>query len=674
MYSSLLRVIRNCLLTTSLLVGASAAATCVGQVLRTFDFQGLGLSPTGDRTYATAISDDGRVIVGVGSRHNTFEQALRWTTGTGWERVLPTDVGGHQCNDVSADGSVIVGYDAQSGQAFRWTESTGTTALLGSLPGGNGASAATAVSRDGNIVVGSAWNVLQGIYQGFHWDGQMNPLEISPQGGHQWAEDVTVASNGDVWSIGRTPYDSYQSPVWKNDELFNNYTGGWGARGDAITYTEEGVVATSSFSPLHDVWNAYRMSKLNASGHFDEQKLLATPADGGFQNRTKDVSTNGRLIVGQSRTHATDWAVVWEESGQSLWGPFENASQEQIGSRKVKDILLDGLSSQRQSETNIANWQLTSANGVTMFRDGGKVKSIIVGDGINPAGSVEAWRAEVNVQNPTVYVDVEPKSTYLRTADEQAPLPVDAQAIPLETVLGVPIVAGDLLYLQRVGDFKFVIGEPAGFEGPHGNWTLRNLWGVFSSSDELLTDDPMKPAPEFPVSRVPGALPRPPGTESPDSADDPIANGNQLQPTDIPEDFIIDMEGDLLDPTGVYVRVPERATHLFVGAGDVQWFDNSLTQDIGKFGLNITLVTEIANGDYNGDSIVDAADYAAWRKTGIGGRHGYHVWRSHFGQTVGGSSSFVEITAVVPEPSACVLLCTGLVVLTGIFRRWHNAP
>jgi hypothetical protein len=63
-------------------------------------------------------------------------------------------------------------------------------------------------------------------------------------------------------------------------------------------------------------------------------------------------------------------------------------------------------------------------------------------------------------------------------------------------------------------------------------------------------------------------------------------------------------------------------------------------------------------GDFNGDNVVDAADYAVWRKTpnNFGGDPaGYNTWRSHFGQTAG-SSSGVSTNAAVPEPATLALL------------------
>ena len=92
------------------------------------------------------------------------------------------------------------------------------------------------------------------------------------------------------------------------------------------------------------------------------------------------------------------------------------------------------------------------------------------------------------------------------------------------------------------------------------------------------------------------------------------------------------------------------------------------------------------NGDYNGNHVVDAADYTIWRDTlgksvtpgsgADGNGNGtidsgdYTYWKSRFGMSVGsGSGSF---SATVPEPAALLLLLesvVGLVVLRGGCRR-----
>jgi hypothetical protein len=63
-------------------------------------------------------------------------------------------------------------------------------------------------------------------------------------------------------------------------------------------------------------------------------------------------------------------------------------------------------------------------------------------------------------------------------------------------------------------------------------------------------------------------------------------------------------------------------------------------------------------GDYNGNGVVDAADYVSWRH-GLGTTYtqsDYDVWRANFGNTAASGSAFANVA--VPEPSALILLTT----------------
>jgi len=62
-------------------------------------------------------------------------------------------------------------------------------------------------------------------------------------------------------------------------------------------------------------------------------------------------------------------------------------------------------------------------------------------------------------------------------------------------------------------------------------------------------------------------------------------------------------------------------------------------------------------GDFNGDFLVDAADYVVWRN-GLGTAYtqiDYETWRAHFGQTSASSSGPTNAMAspsAVAEPSS----------------------
>ncbi|HJQ78705.1 MAG TPA: PEP-CTERM sorting domain-containing protein, partial [Lacipirellulaceae bacterium] len=73
-------------------------------------------------------------------------------------------------------------------------------------------------------------------------------------------------------------------------------------------------------------------------------------------------------------------------------------------------------------------------------------------------------------------------------------------------------------------------------------------------------------------------------------------------------------------------------------------------------------------GDFNGNGIVDAADYVVWRKTD-GSQAGYDLWRASFERTTGSASGalFDSPTNAVPEPTAALMLLAGM--LTIFVRR-----
>jgi uncharacterized membrane protein len=128
-----------------------------------------------DARYVKAISADGRVVVGTGVDGGEFNppRAFRWTQETGVVR-LPTLGGGifiSDAFDLSADGSVVVGYTPSSRmpngnlEAFRWTAEGGMKGL-GALPGAT-SSQAYGVSADGLVAVGGS---RVGSFNAVVWD------------------------------------------------------------------------------------------------------------------------------------------------------------------------------------------------------------------------------------------------------------------------------------------------------------------------------------------------------------------------------------------------------------------------------------------------------------------------------------------------------------------------
>lgn len=100
------------------------------------------------------------------------------------------------------------------------------------------------------------------------------------------------------------------------------------------------------------------------------------------------------------------------------------------------------------------------------------------------------------------------------------------------------------------------------------------------------------------------------------------------------------------------------------GVGDVHWYTFEIAGPA------------VLGGDFNGDSVVDAADYTLWRdnlgaatETAINGagdgQNGvdigdYNLWRQNFGATIG---SLASKASAVPEPATLWLIAGGILLI-----------
>jgi hypothetical protein len=80
-------------------------------------------------------------------------------------------------------------------------------------------------------------------------------------------------------------------------------------------------------------------------------------------------------------------------------------------------------------------------------------------------------------------------------------------------------------------------------------------------------------------------------------------------------------------------------------------------------------------GDFNGDAVVDAADYVVWRN-GLGTvfmASDYDVWRMNFGDTAGsGAAMSFALSSAVPEPTSIVILIA--LAFAAAFERRLRIP
>jgi hypothetical protein len=110
-------------------------------------------------------------------------------------------------------------------------------------------------------------------------------------------------------------------------------------------------------------------------------------------------------------------------------------------------------------------------------------------------------------------------------------------------------------------------------------------------------------------------------------------------------------------------------------------FRTGMPQDLvfqyGQLGESVA-----PDGDFNGDGVVNAADYPAWRKT-VGTPAGYDDFFENFGETAGpsGPSTLIKgfvryvtsgSSGGVPEPSTVLLVGMGLASLALVGRRKNS--
>lgn len=314
--------------------------------------------------------------------------------------------------DVSADGSVVVGYSRSGSgvEAFRWTSSTGISGL-GDLTGGTFSSYAWGVSGDGLTIVGSS--VGSSGLEAFRWTSGAGMAGLSDlSGGSFQSEAYSASTNGStivgygvttagVGEIGQRAvrWLAAGSPTALNN-LDYSYASAVSGDGLTIVGTQNTGGGTQAFrwtlasgmvglgSSAGGVLSSYSAYAISADGSVivgqgfhsaatSESEAfswtqatglvgLGDLAGGTFYSYAWDTSGDGSIIVGAGRSASGDEAFIWDAAH---------------GMRNLRDVLVSDY-----GVTDLTGWTLTSARAISA--DG----QTIVGDGINPSGQTEAWR------------------------------------------------------------------------------------------------------------------------------------------------------------------------------------------------------------------------------------------------------------------------------------------
>ena len=334
-------------------------ASCASARAAEPSFRGLGFLPGHTVSQPTAISADGRTVVGyvaIGSQ--TITNSFQWTAEQGMVRLsLPPNLPG-LAQGISADGSVVVGsaiLDSGDQVAFRWTAAG--TQLLPSLPSEFPRSAAWAVSADGSVVVGSGSEDLTPV--AVRWVGdQAQSLGALLPDPTQDTEAVARAVSADgsvVVGFTHSPNGRYEAFRWTQ-------AGGMVGLGD---------LPGGPFESLAVGVSADGSTVLGSSERNGNNQAFRWTAGTGMveligMEFAKTASADGSVIGGLWHNGADELiAMIWTEA---------------TGARRLSDILTE-------AGVDTTGWQLRSIDSITP--DG----LTLAGTAWNPDGLFEGYIA-----------------------------------------------------------------------------------------------------------------------------------------------------------------------------------------------------------------------------------------------------------------------------------------
>jgi probable HAF family extracellular repeat protein len=329
-------------------------------------FTGLGFLPGGSESRATAVSSDGKVVVGYGGSASGL-QAFRWTTVDGMVG-LGYMAGGTNYSmalAVSSNGSVLVGWNlfgssdgGAVAEAFRWT-ATGGMVGLGDLPGEGTNSIATGVSGDGSTVVGRA------SAQAFRWTARSGMVGLGYlHGGQKESCADAISSDGKVIvghsgstlgsQVFRWTAASGMTGLGYLPGSTNSYARAVSSDGSVVVgFSSGSVLAGQTF-----YWTA-------SGGMVALSKQIAGCPTNSF---VLSMCSDGPLIVSESHLERDEGMFIWDRVN---------------GMRNLKVVLTTDFM------LKLTGWTTIWATGISPDR------KTIIGEGLHN-GNIEAWVARLD--------------------------------------------------------------------------------------------------------------------------------------------------------------------------------------------------------------------------------------------------------------------------------------
>ncbi|MBL8760033.1 MAG: hypothetical protein JNL50_01905 [Phycisphaerae bacterium] len=287
-----------------------------------------------DRAYG--VSADGTIVVG----YRLIGRAILWSEEAGTFDIGNLGNTPAKPQAVSADGRTVVGYSATSSYllpAFRWSDSDGMQNLDTLL----GNSEATAVSSDGSVVVGTAYNQwgFGGDPRVFRWTETTGMQDLGRWGrGQAWA--YAVSADGTVLAgyVREAQFPFIETAFrWSANDGFRGV-----ANGHAFGMSADGNVIVGEALYDGTKWLAFRWTTTTGL------QWLGTLSGHGAVSSARGVSADGRVVVGLSADSGVVRPFRWTEVGGMMEirtvGSFASALAVSGDGRTVvgSDTVIDG--------------------------------------------------------------------------------------------------------------------------------------------------------------------------------------------------------------------------------------------------------------------------------------------------------------------------------------------
>ena len=302
---------------------ATAAALALAGLLAPAaraDFQGLGPITADTYTAAHAISGDGGTVVGTTIDENNDVRSFRWTA-TGGMQLLPPINPEWTSGDayaVSHDGSVIVGEDYNLGsedggtrQGYRWTAGAiptdaGTTQGLPYVDPDYSYASARGVSADGSVVVG--WE--GGYIRAFRWTAETGTVLLGGEG----SEANAVSADGAVVA-GTASGDAFR---WTAADGLKSLARPDGADGsEAFGISADGSTIVGTYSTTDENWvTTEHAVAWTEAGPVTLQDI---PCEYSTTSHAHAVSADGIWAVGHSGESGSEVATLWDTRTGQVW-------------------------------------------------------------------------------------------------------------------------------------------------------------------------------------------------------------------------------------------------------------------------------------------------------------------------------------------------------------------